>query len=118
MVLYCPRGTAGAMSVFTTRSLLGALGVANKNSGEAAAAINWVVKDGAGRLGRFLFARWCVSVLLLFLAGGNLGQRALSGAQRYAQSPFDMRCPACVSWRPPAPACLPGCPALCLSFPS
>lgn len=48
------------MSVFTTKSLLGALGVANRHSGEAAAAINWVVKDGAGRLGRFLFARWYV----------------------------------------------------------
>ncbi|EFN54059.1 hypothetical protein CHLNCDRAFT_8919, partial [Chlorella variabilis] len=48
----------GAMSVFTTRSLLASLGVANKHSSEAAAAINWVVKDGAGRLGRFLFARW------------------------------------------------------------
>ena len=46
------------MSVFTTGSLLGALGVANRRSGEAAAAINWVLKDGAGRLGRFLFARW------------------------------------------------------------
>ena len=46
------------MSVFTTRSLLASLGVANKHSSEAAAAINWVVKDGAGRLGRFLFARW------------------------------------------------------------
>lgn len=39
-------------------SLLASLGVANKASGEAAAAINWAVKDGAGRLGRFLFARW------------------------------------------------------------
>lgn len=48
----------GAMSVFTTRSLLKSLGVANRHSGEAAAAINWVVKDGAGRMGRFLFARW------------------------------------------------------------
>jgi hypothetical protein len=48
----------GAMSVFTTRSLLGALGVANAGAAEGAAAINWVVKDGAGRLGRFLFARW------------------------------------------------------------
>ncbi len=48
----------GAMSVFTTKSLLGALGVAGKMGGEAAAAINWVVKDGAGRFGRFLFARW------------------------------------------------------------
>lgn len=48
----------GALSVYTTRSLLGSLGVANRGSGEAAAAINWVVKDGAGRFGRFLFARW------------------------------------------------------------
>jgi hypothetical protein len=48
------------MSVFTTRSLLSSLGVANRHSSEAAAAINWVVKDGAGRLGRFLFARWWV----------------------------------------------------------
>ncbi|GFR40042.1 hypothetical protein Agub_g580 [Astrephomene gubernaculifera] len=48
----------GAMSVFTTQSLLGALGVAGRYSGEASAAINWVIKDGAGRLGRLLFARW------------------------------------------------------------
>lgn len=53
-----PPLVVGAMSVFTTRSLLSSLGVANKRSSEAAAAINWVVKDGAGRLGRFLFARW------------------------------------------------------------
>ena len=50
--------TAGAMSVFTTKSLLSSLGVSNKRSSEGAAAINWVLKDGAGRLGRFLFARW------------------------------------------------------------
>ncbi|GIL71507.1 hypothetical protein Vretimale_2630 [Volvox reticuliferus] len=48
----------GAISVFTTQSLLGALGVAGRFQGEAAAAINWVIKDGAGRLGRLLFARW------------------------------------------------------------
>lgn len=54
----CQYFFGGAISVFTTRSLLGALGVAGKHSGETAAAINWVVKDGAGRLGRFLFARW------------------------------------------------------------
>lgn len=35
--------TAGAMSVFTTRSLLAALGM-QKHSGSAAAAINWVLK--------------------------------------------------------------------------
>ena len=38
----------GAINVFTTRSLLGALGVGGKYAGEAAAAINWVLKDGAG----------------------------------------------------------------------
>lgn len=48
----------GAMSVFTTKSLISAIGFAGKHSGEAAAAINWVLKDGAGRLGRLLFARW------------------------------------------------------------
>jgi hypothetical protein len=48
----------GAMSVYTTSCLLSALGVAGRRSGEAAAAVNWVLKDGAGRLGRFLFARW------------------------------------------------------------
>ena len=48
----------GAMSVFTTTSLMGALGVAGRHSGEASAAINWVIKDGAGRLGRLLFARF------------------------------------------------------------
>jgi hypothetical protein len=58
----------GAMSVFTTKSLLGALGVAGKmGGGEAAAAINWVVKDGAGRFGRFLFARWRPQRWLLLL---------------------------------------------------
>jgi hypothetical protein len=47
----------GALSVLTTRSLLTSLGVANKHAPEASAAINWVIKDGAGRMGRFLFAR-------------------------------------------------------------
>ncbi|KAK9809874.1 hypothetical protein WJX72_000793 [[Myrmecia] bisecta] len=49
---------SGALSVFTTRSLLGALGIGGQRKGEAAAAINWVLKDGAGRLGRLLFAKW------------------------------------------------------------
>ena len=44
-------------SVLTTRSLLMSLGVANAHASEASAAINWVIKDGAGRMGRFLFAR-------------------------------------------------------------
>lgn len=39
----------GAIAVYTTKSLLGALGVGGKYTGEAAAAINWVLKDGAGR---------------------------------------------------------------------
>lgn len=45
----------GAMGVFTTRSLLASLGVGRP--GTSAAAINWVLKDGAGRFGKMLFAR-------------------------------------------------------------
>lgn len=46
----------GAMSVFTTRSLLHALGVSHGAASTAVAA-NWVIKDGAGRVGKMLFAR-------------------------------------------------------------
>ncbi|XP_024523497.1 protein root UVB sensitive 6-like isoform X1 [Selaginella moellendorffii] len=46
----------GAMGVFTTRSLLHALGVRNGAS-SSAIAVNWVVKDGAGRIGKMIFAR-------------------------------------------------------------
>jgi Vitamin B6 photo-protection and homoeostasis len=47
----------GAISVFTTKALLTSIGI-KRNAGASAAAINWVVKDGAGRVGRFVFARW------------------------------------------------------------
>lgn len=48
----------GAMSVFTTRSLLHSLGIAKGGKAASAAlAVNWVIKDGAGRLGKMLFAR-------------------------------------------------------------
>ncbi|CAM6091010.1 unnamed protein product [Calypogeia fissa] len=47
----------GAMSVFTTRSLLHALGVSRKGSASGAVAVHWVIKDGAGRIGRMIFAR-------------------------------------------------------------
>ncbi|BBN19712.1 hypothetical protein MPTK1_8g12970 [Marchantia polymorpha subsp. ruderalis] len=47
----------GAMSVFTTRSLLHALGISRKGSASGAVAVNWVIKDGAGRVGRMIFAR-------------------------------------------------------------
>ena len=47
----------GALSLFTTRALLTSVGV-KRGASTSAAAINWVVKDGAGRMGRFLFARW------------------------------------------------------------
>ena len=46
------------MGVLSTRSLLGALGISSRRTGEASAAINWVVKDGVGKLSRLLFARW------------------------------------------------------------
>jgi Vitamin B6 photo-protection and homoeostasis len=47
----------GALSLFTTRALLASVGV-RRGASTSAAAINWVLKDGAGRVGRFLFARW------------------------------------------------------------
>lgn len=40
------------MSIFATQSLLAAVGVGAQRSLPAAAAINWVLKDGLGRLGR------------------------------------------------------------------
>ncbi|PNH12864.1 hypothetical protein TSOC_000128 [Tetrabaena socialis] len=79
----------GAISVFTTQSLLGALGVAGGYRGEAAAAINWVIKDGAGRLGRLLFARWgreldCeLKQFRLAGKGGDAGGPAVLGTQGY-----------------------------------
>ncbi|GLJ48897.1 hypothetical protein SUGI_1031380 [Cryptomeria japonica] len=45
----------GVISVFTTHSLLHALGVSSK--GSTSLAINWVIKDGAGRIGKLLYAR-------------------------------------------------------------
>eukprot|EP01018_Ginkgo_biloba_P036125 Gb_26525 [translate_table: standard] len=45
----------GTISVFTTHSLLHALGVSSR--GTSSIAINWVIKDGAGRIGKLLFAR-------------------------------------------------------------
>ncbi|GLJ16250.1 hypothetical protein SUGI_0273220 [Cryptomeria japonica] len=47
----------GAMSVFTTRSLLHSVGIVGKGSASSAVAVNWVLKDGAGRIGKMLFAR-------------------------------------------------------------
>ncbi|KAG0594075.1 hypothetical protein M758_UG045500 [Ceratodon purpureus] len=47
----------GAMSVFTTRSLLHALGVSRGHSASSSVAINWAIKDGAGRIGKMIFAR-------------------------------------------------------------
>eukprot|EP00249_Psilotum_nudum_P011840 c23415_g1_i1 orf=838-2481(+) len=47
----------GAMSVFTTQSLLHAVGVSGSGAASTAVAVNWVIKDGAGRIGKMLFAR-------------------------------------------------------------
>ena len=43
-------------SIFSTQSLLLAVGVGAKNTLPAAAGINWVLKDGLGRLGRLTVA--------------------------------------------------------------
>ncbi|XP_022929493.1 protein root UVB sensitive 6-like [Cucurbita moschata] len=47
----------GAMGVFTTQSLLSSVGVARNKATPGAIAINWILKDGAGRVGKMLFAR-------------------------------------------------------------
>lgn len=47
----------GAMGVFTTQTLLNSVGVARNKATPGAIAINWILKDGAGRVGKMLFAR-------------------------------------------------------------
>ena len=48
----------GAMGVFTTQTLLTSVGLSrNTSTPGAAVAINWILKDGAGRVGKMLFAR-------------------------------------------------------------
>ncbi|GMP63252.1 hypothetical protein CsSME_00025011 [Camellia sinensis var. sinensis] len=45
------------MGVFTTQTLLGSVGVSKNRATPGAVAINWILKDGAGRVGKMLFAR-------------------------------------------------------------
>ncbi|KAJ7967927.1 protein root UVB sensitive 6-like [Quillaja saponaria] len=47
----------GAMGVFTTQTLLSSVGVSRNRTTPGAVAINWILKDGAGRVGKMLFAR-------------------------------------------------------------
>ncbi|KAL7533450.1 hypothetical protein ACHAWF_004502 [Thalassiosira exigua] len=55
---YCFLGsTAGSASmVLSTQALLVAVGVGTQSAAPMAAALNWVLKDGAGQLGGVLFA--------------------------------------------------------------
>ncbi|KAG6487070.1 hypothetical protein ZIOFF_055652 [Zingiber officinale] len=47
----------GAMGVFTTRTLLNSAGVSKNTAASGAVAINWILKDGAGRVGKMLYSR-------------------------------------------------------------
>ncbi|GAB2236089.1 hypothetical protein Droror1_Dr00027824 [Drosera rotundifolia] len=47
----------GAIGVFTTQTLLNSVGVSRTNAASGAVAISWILKDGAGRVGKMLFAR-------------------------------------------------------------
>ncbi|KAJ4846916.1 Protein root UVB sensitive 6 [Turnera subulata] len=47
----------GAMGVFTTKTLLNSVGVSKSKSIPGAIAINWILKDGAGRVGKMLYSR-------------------------------------------------------------
>uniref|UniRef100_A0A2C9V5A7 Protein root UVB sensitive 6 n=4 Tax=Manihot esculenta TaxID=3983 RepID=A0A2C9V5A7_MANES len=45
------------MGVFTTKALLSSVGASESKAISGAVAINWILKDGAGRVGKMLFAR-------------------------------------------------------------
>nr|GEV65887.1 hypothetical protein [Tanacetum cinerariifolium] len=47
----------GAMGVFTTQALLHSVGVSQSQAMPGAVAINWIIKDGSGRIGKMLFSR-------------------------------------------------------------
>ncbi|KAJ8767790.1 hypothetical protein K2173_020730 [Erythroxylum novogranatense] len=47
----------GAIGVFTTKTLLSSVGVAKSQAIPGAVAINWILKDGAGRVGKMLYSR-------------------------------------------------------------
>ncbi|XP_040949746.1 protein root UVB sensitive 6 isoform X1 [Gossypium hirsutum] len=47
----------GAMGVFTTQTLLNSVGISRNSATPGAVAINWILKDGAGRVGKMLFSR-------------------------------------------------------------
>lgn len=47
----------GAMGVFTTQALLSSVGFSKHRAVPGAVAINWILKDGSGRVGKMLFAR-------------------------------------------------------------
>ncbi|PSS00321.1 Protein root UVB sensitive like [Actinidia chinensis var. chinensis] len=47
----------GAMGVFTTQTLLSSVGVSKNRATPGAVAINWILKDGAGRIGKMLYSR-------------------------------------------------------------
>ncbi|KAH0460154.1 hypothetical protein IEQ34_010817 [Dendrobium chrysotoxum] len=47
----------GAMGVFTTRTLLTSVGASKNSATSGAVAINWILKDGAGRVGKMLYSR-------------------------------------------------------------
>lgn len=47
----------GAVGVFSTQSLLLAVGVGRSSAAPLAAALQWVIRDGVGRAGRMLFSQ-------------------------------------------------------------
>lgn len=47
----------GALGVYSTQGLLLAVGVGRQSAAPIAAALQWVIRDGSGRLGRLLFGQ-------------------------------------------------------------
>jgi hypothetical protein len=53
------------MGVFTTQTLLSSVGVSRNRATPGAVAINWILKDGAGRVGKMLFARQGKNLIMI-----------------------------------------------------
>ncbi|XP_016502003.2 protein root UVB sensitive 4 [Nicotiana tabacum] len=49
------RVSSSALQVFATQAMLRAIGIGNSRSFQSAAALNWVLKDGLGRLSRCIY---------------------------------------------------------------
>ncbi|KAH9663380.1 protein root UVB sensitive 4 [Citrus sinensis] len=74
---------SSALQVLATQAMFRAIGIGHSHSLPAAAALNWVMKDGLGRLLGFTIFPWCIDVIIpydqsavhrSFAVADNLGE--------------------------------------------